>query len=150
MEKVIVQNLENVRKILTRTREDIKALNLKVNNLHMILTGNDTPPPSSSNNAFAASEMDAAEKLRSKHIEIGSRDLMEVLNISATTLKRWRREGLINFSYLSFNHVAYELSSVYEGINNGMLNCKGLDRIQAMKRIIDYSEDIIRFRELNY
>ena len=100
----------------------------------------------STTNSF---DHDAEEILRAKNIEVGSRDVMEILQISETTLKRWRRNGKLEFTYISINHVTYKLSKLYEAVNTGIVKCKGLGKIKALERILTYSKDVSQLRENN-
>ena len=79
------------------------------------------------------------EVLSAKNIKVGSKELLRILQISETTLKRWRKNSELPFEYLSRNHVVYPLVKIYEGIWSGQMTCKGLDRIKALERIRLYS-----------
>ena len=54
----------------------------------MVLTGEDPSPGESKSNP---TNLDAEELLRTKNIEVGSRDVRDILQISDSTLKRWRQ-----------------------------------------------------------
>lgn len=79
--------------------------------------------------------------LSAKNIKVGSKELLRILQISETTLKRWRKNSELPFEYLSRNHVVYPLVNIYEGIWKGHMTCKGLDRIKALERILMYSSN---------
>ena len=78
------------------------------------------------------------KNLINAHIEICSRELCDILQISQATLKRWRSNRMLDFKYKSATNVSYNLSHVYEGIKSGKLTCKGLDKMAALKRILTY------------
>ncbi|EGN57428.1 hypothetical protein PRBRB14_22110 [Hallella multisaccharivorax DSM 17128] len=145
MERALTQQIEAMCKMLVKTREDVKVLRHEVCNLHMILAG-DVPPPIEG--PPATIDNDEEDILRAKNILVGSREVMEILQISDTTLKRWRKEGRITFKYESMNHVSYKLASIYEGINTGSIKCKGIDKITALARILTYSKNISQFRAM--
>lgn len=146
MEKALTQQLETMCRMLTKTREDVKVLKNQVSTLHLVLTGENPPTEENRTNSF---DHDAEEILRAKNIEVGSRDVMEILQISETTLKRWRRNGKLEFTYISINHVTYKLSKLYEAVNTGIVKCKGLGKIKALERILTYSKDVSQLRENN-
>lgn len=146
MEKALTQQLETVCRMLTKTREDVQVLKNQVSNLHLVLTGDIPPPEESKSNP---EDPDEEGILRAKNIEVGSREVMEILQISETTLKRWRRNSKLEFTYHSINHVTYKLSTLYEAVNTGVVKCKGLGRITALERILTYSKNISRLRENN-
>ena len=108
-------------RMLTKTREDVKVLRAVVTNLHMALASGDDAPP-----------------VGMENIEICSRELCDILQISQATLKRWRSNRMLDFKYKSATNVSYNLSHVYEGIKSGKLTCKGLDKMAALKRILTY------------
>ena len=114
-------------RMLTKTREDVKVLRAVVTNLHMALASGDDAPP-----------VGMEKNLINAHIEICSRELCDILQISQATLKRWRSNRMLDFKYKSATNVSYNLSHVYEGIKSGKLTCKGLDKMAALKRILTY------------
>lgn len=146
MEKALTQQLETMCRMLTKTREDVKVLKNQVSCLHLVLTGENPPPEENKPNI---NDHDAEEILRAKNIEVGSREVMEILQISDTTLKRWRRNSKLDFNYIACNHVTYKLSKLYEAVNTGKVKCKGLGKIEALNRILTYSKDISQLRENN-
>jgi hypothetical protein len=143
MEKALTQQIETMCRMLTKTREDVKVLRNQVSSLHLVLAGDIPPPNEKETNP---NDLDEEEILRDKNIEVGSREVMEILKVSNTTLKRWRRSGKLSFKYISINHVTYSLYSLYESINTGKIKCKGLDKITALERILTYSKNISQLR----
>ena len=144
MEKAMTQQLENMCGMLTKTREEVKILMNLVSTLNMVLTGEYPSPGESKSNP---TNLDAEELLRTKNIEVGSRDVRDILQISDSTLKRWRQKGKLEFNYLCINHVTYKLSKLYEAVNTGRVNCRGLGKIKALDRILTYSKDASQLRE---
>lgn len=137
MNAQLVEQLEKMHRMLAKTHEDVKVLRLEVNTLHQALSsGDDIPPPMDNKQPTTEKELDV---LSAKNIKVGSKELLRILQISETTLKRWRKNSLLSFEYLSRNHVVYPLEEVYEGIWGGQMTCKGLDRIKALERIRLYS-----------
>lgn len=86
--------------------------------------------------------------LSAKNIRVGTKDLLEILQVSDSTLKKWRKNGDLPFEYLSRNHVSYLLADVFEGIKTGSVTCKGLKKITALERILIYSRSIADLRSL--
>lgn len=139
MNAQLVEQLEKLHRMLSKTHEDVKVLRMEVNTLHQAMSsGNEIPPPMDNEQPSTEKEL---EVLSAKNVKVGSKELLRILQISETTLKRWRKNSLLSFEYLSRNHVVYPLEKVYEGIWDGQMTCKGLDRIKALERILRYSSN---------
>lgn len=88
--------------------------------------------------------------LQSNDIELGSKDVMTMLGISASTLTRWRSDKKVKFRYLSSNHVVYLFSDLYEAIKSGKATCKGFSNIEALKRMEDYLAKVSTFKNISF
>jgi hypothetical protein len=141
MDQLITQQIENMCRMLTKTREDVKVLRAAVTNLHMALASGDDAPPVGMEKLIPVSD-EEQRNLINAHIEVCSRELCDILQISQATLKRWRSNRMLDFKYKSATHVSYDLSLVYEGIKSGKLTCKGLDKMTALERILTYYRNI--------
>lgn len=150
MNAVIAEQLENMHRMLHKTHEEVKTLTGVVQNLHYALgsIGGDVPPPTSAAPAVLDSDEDDYEILKSKNIEICSREAIEILKVSDATLKRWRSYRLIDFRYVSANHISYKLIDFYIGIKQGNLKCKGLSSIDALERILVYAKNVRQLRSM--
>ena len=145
MEQEIAQRIESIHLMLAKTREEMKGLRFAIYNLNMAVTGNvETHPPTTE--LSLPPSRDDQEMLLTKNIEVGSKELMEILQISYTTLKRWRSDCLLECTYITACHVSYDLGTVYKGIKSGVLKCKGLNKITAIKRILNYANNIRQLR----
>ena len=131
MDQLITQQIENMCRMLTKTREDVKVLRAVVTNLHMALASGDDAPPVGMEKLIPVSD-EEQKNLINAHIEICSRELCDILQISQATLKRWRSNRMLDFKYKSATNISYE------GIKSGKLTCKGLDKMAALKRILTY------------
>ena len=139
MNAQLVERLEKMHRMLAKTHEEIRELRIEVNTLHQALSsGDDIPAPMDNKQSPMEEELSI---LSAKNIKVGSKELLRILQISETTLKRWRKNSELHFEYLSRNHVVYPLVNIYEGIWNGQMTCKGLDRIKALERIRMYSSN---------
>lgn len=141
MDQLMTKKLDSICNMLSKTREDVRMLRAAVSSLHMVLTGGDDAPPDGMEHLIPDVDENQTE-LRNAHIDICSRDLCELLQISNATLKRWQANNMLDFKYISATHVSYDLSHVYEGIKSGKLTCKGLVKITAIDRILNYSRKI--------
>ena len=103
-------------------------------------SGDDAPPVGMEKLIPVSDE--EQRNLINAHIEVCSRELCDILQISQATLKRWRSNRMLDFKYKSATHVSYDLSLVYEGIKSGKLTCKGLDKMTALERILTYYRNI--------
>ena len=132
MNAQLVERLEKMHRMLAKTHEEVKVLRIEVNTLHQALSsGDDIPPPMDNKQSPMEEELGV---LSAKNIKVGSKELLRILQISETTLKRWRKNS-------ELNHVVYPLVKIYEGIWSGQMTCKGLDRIKALERILMYSSN---------
>lgn len=147
MNAQIAEQLESMHRMLTKTREDVKGLRLEVSVLHQALSsGEDIPPPAEEK--LPPPIEDEMDVLSAKNIRVGTKDLLEILQVSDSTLKKWRKNGDLPFEYLSRNHVSYLLADVFEGIKTGSVTCKGLKKITALERILIYSRSIADLRSM--
>lgn len=92
---------------------------------------------------------DIVSALMNNRIELGSKDVMTMLGISASTLTRWRSDKKVKFRYLSSNHVVYLFSDLYEAIKSGKATCKGFSNIEALKRMEDYLAKVSTFKNIS-
>lgn len=141
MDQLITQQIENMCRMLSKTREDVKVLRAAVTNLHMALASGDDAPPVGIEELIPVSD-EEQRNLINAHIEFCSRELCDILQISQATLKRWRSNRMLDFKYKSATHVCYDLSHVYEGIKSGQLTCKGLDKMKVLERILTYYKGV--------
>ena len=93
--------------MLAKTHEEVKVLRIEVNTLHQALSSGDNIPPPTDNKQPSMEE--ELHVLSAKNIKVGSKELLRILQISETTLKRWRKNSELHFEYLSRNHVVYPL-----------------------------------------
>lgn len=145
MEQEIAQKIESIHQMLFKTREDMKGLRVAICNLNMAFTGSvEAHPPTPA--ALLPPGNDDEEMLQTKNIIVGSKELLEILQISYTTLKRWRSDCVLPCTYITKCNVTYNLCAVYEGIKSGELRCKGLNKITALERILNYANNIRQLR----
>ena len=142
MKPVAFKQIEKMHMMLSETREKVEELTDVVRCLHFVVTsghGDDAPPPESEVVETAEGE-DDEEMLREKNIVVGSKELMQILCISKTTLKRWRREHKVSCTYVSQSYVTYKLLHIYLEIKSGRLRIKGFDSILAMESIVKFAK----------
>ena len=141
MKPVAFKQIEKMHMMLSETREKVEELTDVVRCLHFVVTnghGGDAPPPESEVVETTDGE-DDEEMLREKNIVVGSKELMQILCISKTTLKRWRKDHKISCTYVSQSHVTYKLLHIYLEIKSGRLRIKGFDSILAMESIVKFA-----------
>lgn len=75
-------------------------------------------------------------------IELNSKDVMGILQVSASTLARWRASNQVKFKYISSNHVVYPFLDLFYAVKTGKASCKGFSSIVALNRMKEYISSI--------
>lgn len=91
--------------------------------------------------------MEDAVVIDENDAELGTRDVLRILEISNSTLSRWRSLGVVQFRYLSSNHVAYLYSRLYDAVKSGKATCKGFSKVKALQRLDDYMSNLEALRD---
>lgn len=67
-----------------------------------------------------------------------------LLNISQTTLYRWRARNEIPYTVLSSGACSYRFDEVYLAVKCGKLRARNFDRIEALRTLTVYRDGVIR------
>ncbi|MBR8766602.1 helix-turn-helix domain-containing protein [Porphyromonas levii] len=78
-----------------------------------------------------------------EELEMTSKDVMNVLNISKSTLYRWRKSQMIPFRFTGNGDVRYPYKSVCNAIKSNRLTVVGLTSDDALRELNKYKDNII-------
>ena len=118
--------LEAILRQVRQNNDELKELSRQVSSLH------DEPPQPHETNSDDLCEL--MHPIEDEVIELGTKDVLRILQISPSTLTRWRSRRVVKFRYLSSNHVAYLFSALYDASKTGKATCKGLSKVHALQR----------------
>lgn len=77
-------------------------------------------------------------------ISLDSSMVAILLNISQTTLYRWRARNEIPYTVLSSGVCSYRFDEVYLAVKCGKLRARNFDRIEALRTLTVYRDGVIR------
>lgn len=77
-------------------------------------------------------------------ISLDSSMLAMLLNVSPTTVYRWRARNELPYTILSSGACAYRFDEVYVAVKCGRLRARGFNRIEALRTLSVYRDGIIR------
>lgn len=77
-------------------------------------------------------------------ISLDSSMLAMLLNISQTTLYRWRARNEMPYTILSSGACSYRFDEVYLAVKCGRLRARNFDRIEALRTLTVYRDGVIR------
>ena len=77
-------------------------------------------------------------------ISLDSSMVTMLLNISQTTLYRWRDRNEIPYTILSSGACSYRFDEVYLAVKCGRLRARNFDRIEALRTLTVYRDGVIR------
>lgn len=78
-----------------------------------------------------------------EELEMTSKDVMAVLDISKSTLYRWRKAQMIPFRFTSSGDVRYPYKGVYNAVKTGRLIVVGLAIDEALRELNQYKDNVI-------
>lgn len=76
-------------------------------------------------------------------LEMSSKDVMETLGISESTLYRWRKRGIIRYHYSNSGDVRYLYSSLFMGVKCYQIKIPAMPKDEAIRRLMEYKNNII-------
>ena len=77
-------------------------------------------------------------------ISLDSSMVAMLLNISQTTLYRWRARNEIPYTILSSGACSYRFDEVFLTVKCGRLKARNFDRIEALRTLTVYRDGVIR------
>ena len=78
-----------------------------------------------------------------ENLEMSTKEVMETLTISESTLYRWRKKNLIRYRYLSSGDVRYMYNSLFLAIKCSHIRISAMPKEEAMRRMNEYKDNII-------
>lgn len=76
-------------------------------------------------------------------LEMGSKDVMETLAISESTLYRWRKKGLVRYHYAHSGDIRYSYKSLFMAIKCFQIRVPAMPKEEAVRRLMEYKENIV-------
>lgn len=78
-----------------------------------------------------------------EELEMTTLDVMQTLNVSKSTLYRWRKNQMIQFRFTESGSVRYSYRSLYNSIKGNYLRISGLSAEEALVSLNNYKDNII-------
>lgn len=75
-------------------------------------------------------------------IEFDTNDLIQLLGVSKTTIQRWRNSKAIPYNEYSARKITYSFRGVYQAIKTGQAYVRGMKRLDILKRLNNYKDDL--------
>lgn len=82
-------------------------------------------------------------------LEMSTKDLVETLMISESTLYRWRKKQLIRYRYTESGDVRYFFKSILIAVKSNRLRVSGMRNEDLIGRLNRFKDNIIRNSCLN-
>ena len=76
-------------------------------------------------------------------LEMSSKDVMETLGISESTLYRWRKKGIVRYHYAHSGDVRYLYSSLLMAVKCYQIKIPAMPKDEAIRRLMEYKNNII-------
>ena len=76
-------------------------------------------------------------------LEMSSKDVMEVLRISESTLYRWRKNGLVKYHYANSGDVRYYYKSLFVAIKCFQVKVPSTPKEEALRRLMEFKDNMI-------
>lgn len=82
-------------------------------------------------------------------LEMSTKDLVETLMISESTLYRWRKKQLIRYRYTESGDVRYFFKSILIAVKSNRLSVSGMRNEDLIGRLNRFKDNLIRNSCLN-
>ncbi|EJU18373.1 hypothetical protein HMPREF1323_0997 [Porphyromonas sp. oral taxon 279 str. F0450] len=76
-------------------------------------------------------------------LEMSTKDLIETLNVSESTLYRWRKKNLVRFRYTESGDVRYFYKSLLICARCNRLRISGMRNDELLDRLLRYKDKLI-------
>ncbi|KGN87021.1 MerR family transcriptional regulator [Porphyromonas gulae] len=83
-------------------------------------------------------------------LEMSTKDLIETLMVSESTLYRWRKKQLIRYRYTESGEVRYFFKSILIAVKSNRLRISGMRNENLVGRLNRFKDNLIRNSCLNY
>lgn len=77
-------------------------------------------------------------------LELTSREIMDTLNVSKSTLYRWRKERIIPFRYEVSGNVLYSFKGLVLAIKSGELQIRNTSKPELLTKLADFKDNMIK------
>lgn len=77
-------------------------------------------------------------------LDLTSREMMDTLGISKSTLYRWRESHAVSFRYDDKGNALYPYKDLIIAVKSGSLTIQGISKSEILTKLADYKEKIIQ------
>ena len=77
-------------------------------------------------------------------LQMTSREVMNTLKISESTLYRWRTNNLISYQYTDKGNVLFSYSQLYRAIYNGIVTGRQIEKKDLLAAMTAFKDEVIR------
>ncbi|MDO5523624.1 MAG: helix-turn-helix domain-containing protein [Bacteroidia bacterium] len=77
-------------------------------------------------------------------IEMTSRELMETLKVSESTLYRWRQDRLIPFRYTDTGSIRFPFEAVYRAVYTGNVTVRSVEKEELLAGLTQFKDLLIK------
>lgn len=77
-------------------------------------------------------------------IEMSSREMMETLKVSESTLYRWRQDKLIPFRYTESGSIRFPYDAVYQGVYAGRITVRSVEKKILLAALTAFKDQLIK------
>ncbi|MBS9768674.1 MAG: hypothetical protein KGV44_14220 [Flavobacteriaceae bacterium] len=79
-----------------------------------------------------------------EHLELSSREIRSCLQVSKSTLYRWRQEKIIPFRYNESGRARYSFKGLVMATKSGQLTIRHTDKAEILEKLATLKEQIIQ------
>lgn len=76
-------------------------------------------------------------------LELSTKDLMDSLGVSESTLYRFRKKHLLHYRYTENGDIRYSFKALLMALKSNRLRFSGLRREEALSRLNEFKENVI-------
>lgn len=77
-------------------------------------------------------------------LQMTSREVMDTLKISESTLYRWRTNNLISYQYTDKGNVLFSYNQLYRTIYNGIITVRQIEKKDLLAAMTAFKDEVIR------
>ena len=87
---------------------------------------------------------DIYKQVNEGQIELTSREMMETLKVSESTLYRWRQDRLVPFRYTDTGSIRFPFDAVYHAVYTGNLTVRSIEKQELLAYLTQFKDQLIK------